>query len=302
MQAVAKHHSTVIKDYFAYLFRPEPLWRQLYLMVMNERETYLRYPQEAFRYWLRHDSWRVSSIQTKPKPMIQWQNCVFRDRKLSYDDIPLLGDLEYKFLCDRRRKTALQSLQVKKYECVSLFTNCDASAWKLYNEHPSWVANTILERFGDIDCVLKRRMGRLIQTQTNTEWTDMLGARLVIVRQLTRLLGLTELWNANGKLVGPGQYRKAQRFVERNQDKVKLAFGNKTLKGILNSWAGHRLTVHTRRRGRPSMLELPVSKTDRRAILQKVYAFWKAENRVDPIFQIKSHPWNLRHPRTLFFQ
>ena len=81
MQAVATHHSTVIKDYFSYLFKPEPLWKQLYLMVMNERETFLRFPKEAFRYWLRHDNWSVSSIQSKPKAMIQWQNCTFRERR-----------------------------------------------------------------------------------------------------------------------------------------------------------------------------------------------------------------------------
>ena len=302
MQAVAKHHSTVIKDYFSYLFKPEPLWRKLYLMVMNERETYLRYPMESFRYWLRHDNWIVSSLQSKPKAMIQWSSCVFRDRTLEYSDIPLLGELEYTFLSKRRRKTALQALQVKKYECISLFTNCSEQQWKLYISHPSWVANTILERFGELDCVLKRRMGRLIQTQTNKEWTDMLGARLVIVRKLTALLGLTELWNSHGKLIGPQAYSKAERFVENNQDKVKLAFGaHKTVKTILNSWAGHRLTVHTRIRKKTRIipLDLPMSKTDTRAILQRVCLLWKAENpsKRMHVLEIKSPPWNtLIHP------
>ena len=165
MQAVATHHSTVIKDYFSYLFKPEPLWKKLYLMVMNDRETFLRFPKEAFRYWLRHDNWSVSSIQSKPKAMIQWQNCTFRERRaLGYNDIPLLGDLEYNFLCTQRRTTGLQALQVKKYNCMALFANCDESIWKLYSEHPSWIANTVLERFGDLDCVLKRRLGKLVHT------------------------------------------------------------------------------------------------------------------------------------------
>ena len=44
MQAVVQHHSVNIKKYFDWLYEPEPVWRQLYLMVMNERETFLRYP------------------------------------------------------------------------------------------------------------------------------------------------------------------------------------------------------------------------------------------------------------------
>ena len=326
MQAVATHHSTVIKDYFSYLFKPEALWKKLYLMVMNERETFLRFPREAFRYWLRHDNWSVSSIQSKPKAMIQWQNCTFRERRaLAYNDIPLLGDLEYNFLCAQRRTTKLQAQQIKKYNCIALFTHCDESIWKLYSEHPSWIANTVLERFGDLDCVLKRRVGKLVQTQTNTEWTDMLGARLVLVQKLTRHLGLTELWNANGKLVGPAAFKKAERFVERNKDKVKLAFGGyRSVKSILNSWGGHRMTVHTRIRKNGStrnnigshmeflgsignaepMLGTRLHKTNLRTVLRKMHLFRRPENpsvRMDAsIFQIKSPPWNtLRHPRLL---
>ena len=46
------------------MFKPEPVWETLYLMVMNERETYLRYPHKSFRYWLRHDNWTISSIKS----------------------------------------------------------------------------------------------------------------------------------------------------------------------------------------------------------------------------------------------
>ena len=147
----------------------------------------------------------------------------------------------------------------------------------------------------------------------------------MLVQKLTRLLGLTELWNANGKLIGPSAFKKAERFVDRNKEKVKLAFGGyRTVKSILNSWGGHRMTVHTRIRkngstrndiGSPmvflggigdeeSLLSTRLYKTDVRSILRKVHLFRRSENpsvRMDAsIFKIKSPQWNtLRHPRLL---
>ena len=264
--------------------------------------------------------------------MIQWQNCTFREHQSTgFHDIPLLWDVEYNYLRNQRKKTTMQALQVKKYQCMELFTVCDEPTWKLYLEHPSWIANTILERFGDLDCVLKRRFNKLIQTQNNSEWTDMLGARLIIIQKLTTLLGLTELWNANGKLVGPNGYRKAERFVQQNWEQVRLAFGStKSVKTILHSWGGHILVIHTRIRKRKTkdvgpklastvktfleflgsvrhttnVLSGRLFKTHVRSILRHLHMLWRTDNpatRLDvSIFKIKSPPWNtIRHPKFL---
>ena len=159
----------------------------------------------------------------------------------------------------------------------------------------------------------------------------MLGARLVIIQKLTRLLGLTELWSAHGKLIGPNAYTKAERFVQQNWEQVRLAYGsNKSVKTIINSWGGHRMVIHTRIRKRKTnnvgpklacavetFLELLGSirvptdvlvarmhKTDIRAILRHVHMLWRTVNpstRLDvSVFKIKSPPWNtIRHPELL---
>ena len=80
MAAVVKHHSVDIKKYFDWLYEPAPVWRKLYLMQMNERETFLRFPKQSFEWWLRHDNWTVSTKLSRPKPMLEWNNVVFRER------------------------------------------------------------------------------------------------------------------------------------------------------------------------------------------------------------------------------
>ena len=95
------------------------------------------------------------------------------------------------------------------------------------------------------------RWGKLIPTQKNTEWTDMCGARYVIIDQLRRKLGLTELWNSNGRIINPAAFAKATRFVDQNQSQCLLAFGFAgTVKKILFSWGGHKLKVIQRVRKR----------------------------------------------------
>ena len=84
MAAVVKHHSV----------EPAPVWRKLYLMQMNERETFLRFPKQSFEWWLRHDNWTVSTKLSRPKPMLEWDNVVFRERcTTKYADIPVLDFL-----------------------------------------------------------------------------------------------------------------------------------------------------------------------------------------------------------------
>jgi hypothetical protein len=250
MEAVVKYHCVKFDKYWEWHFEPEPVWRKLYLMVMNERETYLRYPRRSFEYWLKHDNWNISAMQTKPKRMLEWNDCPIRDLvETAYEDIPLLGDLEFEWLRKRRNLTVSQELQIKKHKFLQTFKNEDL--WHLYCTHPKWVANTLIERFGDLEDVVARRFGKLVCTQKNTEWVDMTAARLVIIKKLTAKLGLAELWNSNGKTISPGVFDRATKFIEANKENIRLAFGfEPTLKTILLSWGGHKLSVHLRIRKR----------------------------------------------------
>jgi len=95
----------------------------------------------------------------------------------------------------------------------------------LFTEHPAWVHNTQTERFSDCGKVIQRRWGKLLQTQRNTEWLDMAGARLVIIKKLTRKLGLPELWNANGKTISPASMGKAEKWIVENQSRSASRLG-----------------------------------------------------------------------------
>ena len=221
-------------------------------MVMNERETFLMYPKASYEWWLRHDNWTVSEIASKPKPMLRWKTQNFVERPdIQYNEIALVEEVEYYYLDKRRNRTKMQGLQVKKHVFQKTFvcngTPRDETLWKLFTEHGAWVHNTQTERFSDCDKVIQRRWGKLLQTQRNTEWLDMAAARLVIIKKLTRKLGLTELWNANGKTIGQAEFYKAEKWVEANRKQVRLAFGSqRTVKDLLKAWAGHKLKVEKR--------------------------------------------------------
>ena len=79
----------------------------------------------------------------------------------------------------------------------------------------------------------------------------MTATRLVIIQKLTAKLGLAELWNSNGKTISPGVFDRATKFIEANKENIRLAFGfEPTLKTILLSWGGHKLSIHLRIRKR----------------------------------------------------
>jgi len=261
MKAVVKHHSALTSGYFEYLFEPEPVWRRLYLMVINERETFLRYPRPAFDWWLKHDDWTLLDGPIRPKPLLRWQNSIFRTpTSTTYDEILDITEEEFKWLDGRHNKTGQQNLQVDKYRfkqtfIVNVTGDLTLQLWKIFNEHRGWIANTQIERFEDLTSVVMRRLGRglLWQTQRSSEWLDMTAARLLIVTKITKKLGLphAQLWDSNGCVISPGCYNKAVRWVKDNNEQIKLSFlSADTVKTILLSWGGHKLKVHKRVRKR----------------------------------------------------
>ena len=123
--------------------------------------------------------------------------------------------------------------------------------WALFNEHKGWIAHTLIERFESFDDVVTKRFGLLWQTQRSSEWLDMTAAKLIIVRKITKQLGLTELWNGNGAIISPNNYSNAVSFVESNKEQIQLAFMRAdTVKAILLHWGGHKLKVSKRVRSR----------------------------------------------------
>ena len=271
MKTVVQHHSVNKQNYLSWFFKPEPVWRKLYIMVMNERETFLRYPLESYKWWLRHDGWSISNMIGRPKPMLQWKTQRWTElASVEFDEIPLLEHREFLWLEGRRNRTGEQTMQVKKFKFLQTFDLPDVGIvqlWNVYNDHPGWVYNTLLERFSNFEAVIQRRWGKLIQTQHNTEWMDMIGARLIIVQKIASKLGLADLWNSNGAFIYPQQYANAQQFVQQNVKKIDLSFGLKdaTVGKILKSWGGHKISVHLRIRKRNGPSARPSAGTGRRA-------------------------------------
>ena len=239
MHAVVRHHNAKM-NIFDWMFQPEPGWKQMYLRCMNERECYLKYPQRAFEWWLEHDHWNISRIQTRPRPVIHWETTQFSYKTLCYSDIELLDHEAYEYLNRRRNLTEIELMQVKKYRFLQTFTEPSQELWTVYSEHPAWVGNALLERFGTLDSIIKRRFGLLVPTQTSNSWLDMTAAKLVIVRKIARKLRIEHLWDANESALSPTCYNRAFDWVERNHRQIRLAFGLKhvSLKNVLFSWSG----------------------------------------------------------------
>ena len=260
MEAVVNHHNKNTKKKicspFEYFFEPEPMWRRLYLMVMNERQTFLHYPRQSFDWWLKHDNWTISEKPRRPKPLLTWQRSIFRNPpEVSYGDIADISEQEFEFIDKHRNKTNEQRLQADKYRFKRTFLPTSEeeteTIWTIFNEHRGWVRNVYIERFETFDEVLAKRFGKLRQTQRKSEWLDMTAIRLKIVKSITKKLGIPQLWAANGTIISPGAYTKAVSWVEANKEQVGLAFGrNDTVKAILLNWGGHKLNVEQRGRTR----------------------------------------------------
>ena len=257
MKAVVQHHSKTLCSYFEYLFEPEPMWRRLYLMVMNERETFLHYPKASFEWWLKHDGWTITEKPRRPKPLLTWQRSIFKEpTKICYEEITDISEREFLYIEKRNNRTAVQTLQADKFRFKRVFSTAVsaevlATIWKIFNEHKGWVTNVSIERFETFDDVVSKRFGKLWQTQRSSEWLDMTAAKFVIVNKLAGKLGIAQFWAADGTIVSPGAYNKAVKFVEANKEQIHLAFGRPdTVKAILLSWGGYKLKVEQRARTR----------------------------------------------------
>ena len=257
MKTVVEHHSQKICSVFEYMFKPEPVWRRLYLMVMNERETFLHFPKESFEWWLKHDDWTISEKPRRPKTLLTWQRSIFRKPpETSYDQIVDITEQEFDWIEKRRNKTNEQTLQADKFRFKRTFTTAVVpevleTIWTIFNEHRGWVRNVSIERFETFDEVVAKRFGKLWQTQRCSEWLDTTAAKLVIVKRIAKKLGVQQLWAANGTIISPGAYKKAVSWVEANKEQIHLSFGRTdTVKAILLSWGGHKLQREQRARTR----------------------------------------------------
>ena len=256
MKSVMEHHGKTATSYFEYFFKPEPVWRKLYLMVMNERETFLHYPKDSFEWWLKHDNWSISEKPRKPKPLLTWQRSIFRKPpEVSYDQIADVTQDEFAWIDKQRNPTNEQKLQADKFRFKRTFTTAVVpevleAIWEIFNEHKGWVRNTYIERFQTFDDVVAKRFGKLLQTQRSSEWLDMTAARLEIVKSIAKKLGVPQLWAAHGTIISPGAYKKAASWVETNKEQIHLSDFPNTVKAILLNWGGHKLKIEQRSRPR----------------------------------------------------
>ena len=213
---------------------------------MNEREVFLRYSKESFKWWLRHDNWTTSQIQLRPKPIVKWSHQMFEKQEaVEFESIEKISEEVYTYLSRRRNRSPAEAQQVKRYRFNKTFVLQTKGLWDLYTEHPGWVCNAVLERYGELENVIKRRFNLLLQTQKPSEWLDTTAGKLVFIRKLTAKLGLTELWASDNRTISPNCFHNATVFVQANRKAITLAFGLKAIsvKSILHSWGGYRITI-----------------------------------------------------------
>ena len=146
--------------------------------------------------------------------------------------------------------------------------------------------------------MLQRRFNKFAHTQSTSGWLDMTGPKLVIVRKITAKLGLTELWNSSGTLIGPGAYQRAETFVTQNQEQIRLSFGRsgETLKKLIFSWGGYKLKTHERVRKRLAneCIDCQANVIDACLIKRLTRQRASANTRVDvSIRKVESPPWHL---------
>ena len=216
--------------------------------------------------------------------MLRWQSSIFKNPvSTAYDKIADITTPEFEWLDRRRNKTTQQKLQADKFRFKQTFNVNHESVselWALFNEHKGLIAHTLIERFESFDDVVTKRFGLLWQTQRSSEWLDMTAAKLITIRKLTAKLGLTELWNSNGAIVSPNNYRLAVSFVDKNKEQIQLAFMRAdTVKAILLHWGGHKLRIANRVRNRVNGTRIDAS-------IRKLES---------PMWNLLRHPHNTHH-------
>ena len=237
-------------------YEPSPMWREIYLLLANERETFLHYPLASYHWWLRHDGYEITFDQRR-RPKVNWS--LIETKKavvLKYEDIRHISQFEYE------THTGPRTPEILKYEfrnfAFRMTPEEEPDIWEFYINNRGQVRNVRYEKFADIqELVFQTYDSKSPLSQETGEWAKMLPCKLHIIKELATAFGLDCFWNNDKAEITYAQWERARSYVSANEQTICVTWKvqrPKTkdwiatlLKMCLSRWGNYKLKTKSRR-------------------------------------------------------
>lgn len=237
---------------------PTPMWREIYLRLANERETFLHFPLAAYHWWIRHDGFEIH-YDRRRTVQVDWTKVrVLSDTVKPYHEIRDINEFEYE------AHAGPKTLEIVKYEFRNLIFDFSSGGnegeiWDYFLKHRDQTRNVQYERFVSIEEVLDREHGKLTMDPNPGEWAKMLACKMHVIRGLADALKLpgSHFWNNDNRDILAEQWGCALSYVQAQE--VQLAatwklrrpstrdWRTSLLKTVLRKWGGYLIKTVQRR-------------------------------------------------------
>ena len=239
-------------------YEPSPMWREIYLLLANERETFLHYPLASYHWWLRHDGFEIV-YDKRRRPKLDWSSIkIPKLEKVKYEDIRHINEFEYEAHTGRR------TLEILKYEfrnfVFSMNPSDEAAMWDFYIKHRGQVRNVHYEKFTELwDLVEETYAYKSHLSQEPGEWAKMLPCKLHVIKELASTLQLPEnsFWMNDKAEIHIEQWESARSYVSANEQQICATWKIQRpqtkdwvatlLKMILRQWGNYTIKTVSRR-------------------------------------------------------
>ena len=240
------------------LYEPSPMWREIYLHLANERETFLHYPLASYHWWLRHDGYEII-FDPRLRPKVDWSRIEAKKAvKLPYDEIRHISQFEYEL------HTGPRTPEILKYEfrnfVFRMSPDEEPDMWDFYTNHRGQVRNVTHEKFSDMSAlIVKTYEGKSPLSQEPGEWAKMLPCKLHIIGELATALCLPGncFWNNDKAEISIEQWESARTYIKEQETQICATWKIQRpqtkdwvatlLKMCLKRWGDYRIKTTTRR-------------------------------------------------------
>ena len=224
-------------------WEPNEKWKEIYMHVQNERETFVRFPNESINFWLTHDGFTIEVAREE----LRRQNVVKKKPEVHSNKTPMLHEVDtiHTITFMRLQRcydlTKAQRYEVLRHEFENKYLHFDDSAddpgnwrraakemlWKLFVEQRQCVFLAGYVRFMDETSVADMFYRERNVWSKGSSFLEMVPGMVKHLRELQGLVGVGNITLCNNKSFSSETLLRLLGWVKQNEKDIETVWGLK---------------------------------------------------------------------------
>ena len=237
-----RHFAQTLTTQFAG-WEPDEKWKEIYMHVQNERETFVRFPNESIDYWLTHDGFTIEVADEELKR----QNVVTKRPEVHSNRTPPLHQvktIDTKTFMRRQRcydLTKDERYEVQRHEFENKYFGFDDSAddpgdwrrcakevlWKLFVERRRRVFLAGYVRFMDKTTVADMFYRERNVWSKGSGFIEMVPGKVKHLHELQELAGIDNIALCNNEALSSETFGRLLDWVKQNEKDIQTVWALK---------------------------------------------------------------------------